>query len=78
MRLKNGAGSCKELEVRINGVTSGGLAGHYHLQSDLYNGKRKYVIQSGNERQALKYNTQTQHWEVRTYFCYMFSINELI
>ena len=63
MMLDNGVKSCKELEVRINGEIVRGLAGLYDLQSFISNGKSAYVHRK-HPRKSLKYNTQTQYWEV--------------
>ena len=67
MMLDNGGDSCKELEVRIDGKILTGLAGLYHLQPYISNGKIAYVHRHHSDK-TLKYNSQTQYWEVLIYF----------
>ena len=63
MRQEIGVESCKELEVRIDGKIATGFGGVYDLQSEMYDGKRKYVKRSSHHL-ILKYNAQRQYWQV--------------
>ena len=49
MMLDNGGKSCKELEVRINGLLFPGLAGLYDLQSYIYNEKSAYATRKNQD-----------------------------
>ena len=66
MLLVNGAETCKELEVRVDGkilTTAGELAGLYYLQSITSNENPAYVHRKVRSK-TIKYNPQTQYWEV--------------
>ena len=70
MNAGNNAGTCNELEVRIDGKIGGrdthgdSAAGIYEKQTYLLNDRNVYVHRHQNE-QSLTYNSETASWEVQ-------------